>query len=320
MKRIIVFFLVLSLVFSLFTACKYGNESSLEEVSLYFSNSSKDSLVTETWNIEKTVRTNTIELVRRVCDRLFKGPATEGYTAVIPKGVKLRGVSLDKDEIGMVNIDLSKEYYTERSKDAPITEELLARYSIVSTLCQFEEIKKVKIYVDGKDMVATSGKDEIVPPMGEGSVMINSPSSVETKTEKFVTLYFTDKNGVNLYMETRKATMTDNSLEKTVINELIKGPGEDNLVRTFGENVQLISVETTEDVCFVNFSGNFLPKAADDLSAVKVAVYSVVNSLTRLPGIEKVQILIDGKKPEDDMFQLFAAPLERDESLIIIIN
>lgn len=317
MKRIIYLFLLLAVIVSMFSSCSTKVPSDMLELDLYFANATKDSLVTENAYINKQKRENTTEFIKEIMSGLFRGPVTEGYTSVIPEGVKLRGVSLDKNEAGTVNIDLSEEYYTGRDSDALPSEELLARYSIISTLCQFEEIKKVKIFVDGKTMTETSGEGEALSAMGSGSVMINSPSSVETKTEKFVTLYFTDKNGKNLYPEIRKATMTDNSLEKTVVNELVRGPVSNSLERTFSDTAQLISVETTENVCFVNFSEGFLSKIEQDATGEKIAVYSVVNSLTRLPEIEKVQILIDGKKPEYDVYQLFSVPLERDESIII---
>ena len=286
------------------------------KVDLYFSNKTKDMLVTESAYIDKDTQKNTVEFVKEIVNLLIKGPSVEGAVPVIPAETTLRGVSL-ADEAGTINIDLSKEYYEKRTKDAPASEELLARYSIVYTLCQFDEIKKVKIYVDGKDMMASTGKDQVLSAFGAEGIMINSPSSTETKTEKFVTLYFTDKKGVKLYPETHKATMTDNSLEKTVVNELIRGPVSDKYQRAFSETTQLISVETKEEVCFVNFSGGFLSGMDGDLTTERTAVYSVVNSLTNLPEIKKVQILIDGKKPEGDIYQLFSTPLERDESMIV---
>jgi spore germination protein GerM len=110
--------------------------------------------------------------------------------------------------------------------------------------------------------------------------------------------------------------MTDNSLEKTVVSELIRGPVSNEYQRTIPSGAQLISVETTEGVCFVNFSGGFSFKSEEEKFVEKAAVYSVVNSLTRLPNIEKVQILIDGKKPENDTLQLYSTPLERNEEMI----
>lgn len=317
MKKTVSILITLCMLVSVLAGCSSDTPAGKVRFDLYFSNSAFDKLVTETAFIDVSKRDNTVEFVKEVMAYLLKGPSLEDNKRVIPEGVYLRGVSLSTDEEGTVNIDLSKEYYTAIKKDALPSEELLARYSIVCTLCQFEEIKKVKIYVDGKDMVASSGNGEILSSIGLGNVMINSPSSIETKTEKFVTLYFTDKNGANLYPETHKATMTDNSLEKTVVNELIRGPVSNGLMRTFSESTQLVSVETTEGVCFVNFSADFMSGNGDDRTRERTAVYSVVNSLTRLPDIQKVQILIDGKKPENDINQLFSAPLERNESMIV---
>ncbi len=317
MKKIIALILIISLAFC--TSCSPKVPENTIKTQLYFSNSASDNLVTEVAYVPAGNRENTVEFVRVIMSKLLDGPLVEGNKRVIPEGVYLRGVSLEPGQDGVVNIDLSKEYYQNIQEDALASEELLARYSIVCTLCQFDEIKKIKFYVDGKDMMASSGDGEVLSAMGLGSVMVNSPSSVETQTEKFVTLYFTDKIGIKLYPETHKATMTDNSLEKTVVNELIRGPVSNEFERTFPESTQLISAETTEGVCFVNFSGDFVAKI-DDARREKTAVYSVVNSLTRLPGIEKVQILVDGKKPENDTQQLFSMPLERDESMIVNIK
>ncbi|MBO7289550.1 MAG: GerMN domain-containing protein [Clostridia bacterium] len=317
MKKLISIILVFIITSCSFCSCTEKNKGSQINVKLYFSNSAKDSLVTEDASVDAFLRKDTVGFVRKIMKLLLAGPKTEGYKSVIPEGVRLKGVSLEKEEDGTVNIDLSKEYISSRKKDSPKSEELLARYSIICTLSQFEEIKKVKIYIDGKDMLALSGDNEILSALGSNNIMIDSPSSVDTKTEKFVTLYFTDKNGVNLYPETHKATMADNSLEKTVVNELIRGPVSSSYVRTLPDGVQLISAETTGGICFVNFSAEFMPKEDDDGPSQRTIVYSVVNSLTRLPDIEKVQILIDGKKPEKDEYQLFSIPLERDESMIV---
>ena len=160
------------------------------------------------------------------------------------------------------------------------------------------------------------GNGDIILPMGSEKIMTDSPSGEGSRTEKFVTLYFTDKKSKQLYPETRKVVMTDNSIEKTVITELIKGPVSDDYYATVPRDAELISIETAEEVCFVNFSGEFISGFERGSSKEKTAVFSVVNSLTRIAGIEKVQILIDGKKPEEDVNQLFSTPLERNESIM----
>ena len=145
MKKIISLILISAVLVSLLCGCGEKGKGSLVNVKLYFSNSEKDSLVTEETSVDAFLRKDTVGFARKIMKLLLKGPKTEGYKAVIPQDVKLRGISLEKGEDGIINIDLSKEYLKSRGKDFSQSEELLARYSIICTLCQFEEIKKVKI-------------------------------------------------------------------------------------------------------------------------------------------------------------------------------
>ena len=100
MKKIISIILLLSIIFSIFTACSSDNKKDNVEFKLYFSNSAKDSLVTENAELSVSDRKNTVSFVRKIMTMLLKGPSTEGYTSVIPEGVHLRGISLEKGEDG----------------------------------------------------------------------------------------------------------------------------------------------------------------------------------------------------------------------------
>lgn len=309
---------ILLVLMSVFLLCGCSGEAPYDQrtVLLYFTNSSHDGLVYETSNISKAEYMNVEGLVGLVLDELFAGPSGTECFSVIPKGMSVRGVSISSSENGTVNVDLSGDFYNSLKKSRYASDELLARYSIICTLCQFDEIKKVKLYINREDLRNNYGEGDIVAPMGSESVLMNSPSSVETQTEKFVTLYFTDKDRKKLYPETRKATMTDNSIEKTIVNELIRGPVSDDLERTIDPDTELVSVETAEGICFVNFASGFMSNIQSGSDEEKTALYSIVNSLTRLDSIEKVQVLIDGKKPENDAHQLFSNPIERNVYII----
>ncbi|MBR5504744.1 MAG: GerMN domain-containing protein [Clostridia bacterium] len=297
-------------------SCSAETPQSKRAIELYFTNSSHDSLTSETAYIDEASFSGTKKLIDAVMTKLFDGPSNPEHKPIIPEGVTLRGFSQSKTDYGTINIDLGGDFYQNESDTRLASDELLARYSIICTLCQFENIRKVKFYVNGEDLRSNGGEGDIVQPMGSDNIFMNSPSGVETQTEKFVTLYFTDKQGEKLYPETRKATMADSSLEKTIINELIKGPLSEELEPTLPRTVELASLETTEEVCFVNLTSASLSKLDSDGVRMKTAVYSIVNSLTRIAGIEKVQILIDGKKPETDKYQLFSSPLERNQNII----
>ncbi len=304
---------IISLIFCGCTANAPAGQSAVE---LYFVNSSRDALVTETVYIPESDFSTTKTLVYAVMEKLLSGPSSVEHSRIIPENVTLKGFSQSKTDFGTINIDLSGDFYEKKSGDTLFSDEILARYSIICTLCQFENIRKVKFYVEGEEMKTLSGKGDVVQPMGSDSILTDSPSSVEIQTEKFITLYFTDKTGKKLLPETRRTTMIDNSLEKTIITELIKGPVSEGLEPTLPESTKLLSVETTEEICFVNLSSSSMPKLKKGSMEERIAVYSIVNSITRIAGIEKVQILIDGKKSENDIGHLFSSPLEHNKTII----
>jgi spore germination protein GerM len=129
-------------------------------------------------------------------------------------------------------------------------------------------------------------------------------------------LYFADAMGEKLVAERRKAPLVDNRLEKTVVLELVKGPKNSDLFATIPKDTRVLSVETKEGICFVNLSEEFVTKFSGGSSAATLAIYSIVNSLTELPDIDRVQFLIDGVKVETFGDYIFSEPFGRDKHVL----
>ena len=55
-------------------------------------------------------------------------------------------------------------------------------------------------------------------------------------------------------------------------------------------------MEIYEDICFVNLKSDFTEKNSGNAAKEKLAVYSIVDSLTELKNIKRVQFLMDGKR------------------------
>ena len=106
-------------------------------------------------------------------------------------------------------------------------------------------------------------------------------------------------------------------MEKLVMSELIDGPKKENNVQTIPTGTKVISVETKDGVCFVNLSKEFIDKHPGGTTAESITIYSVVNSLTELGNVSKVQFLIDGEKREVFKHLVFNEPFERDVSLVL---
>lgn len=286
----------------IFAGCGGNGESAGTVYTLYFANAEKNKLVEE----ERTLQINQKEdEPRQVMEALLDGP-TGTAVAVIPAGTELLGLEVAD---GVASVDLSGTYYQNET-----AAELLARYSIVNTLCGLDGIDQVKLFVDGIEMMNSSNNP--VGPLGSDDIVLSPQQSDATEQSQYVTLYFSDTQAEKLVAETRLVTVVENNLQKTIVQELIKGPSSSNAIKTVPAETKVLSVETQEGICFVNLSSDFVSKAPGGSTAEQMAVFSIVNSLTELDDVEQVQFLVEGKKLEVYTHMAFDQPFFRNESMM----
>ncbi len=154
--------------------------------------------------------------------------------------------------------------------------EVLSRASIVKTLCQIKDIEDIEFYVAGQPLKKSN--DKVVGAMKDTEFI--DDSSAENVV---VNLYFPNENGKKMV----------SSIEKLILNQLIKGPIESKMKKAIPAGTELLNVRTKDGICFVDFNEKFL----DKVEGVKpeVVIYSVVNSLVQLTTINKVQFTINGQ-------------------------
>lgn len=123
-----------------------------------------------------------------------------------------------------------------------------------------------------------------------------NPNPAETKTT--VTLYFSDDQAMYLVPERREVVRKGEPVEEIVIRELIKGPAKPELRQTVPPETRLLSLSIASGVAYVNFSGEVQNRRYGGSAGEGLLLYAVVNSLAELPGINKVQFLVEGNKLE----------------------
>lgn len=119
----------------------------MQTIILYFTKPNSDKLYAEPRDIQ--VNEN-IPLEKYIMDELIKGPKTEGLISPLPVGTKLNDI---KTQESVSQVDLSYD----KVMASPIGEQLLV-YSIVNSLTEVPQIKKVSFLKDGKkqtDIVGT---------------------------------------------------------------------------------------------------------------------------------------------------------------------
>lgn len=303
MKRIIGVSLIAIMLSLAVSGCSLRASSGGEMYNLYFANQDKNNLIVETCSVDERGLERT---AKAVLEKLIAGPSNDNAKGVISTGTKLLDFDI-KEGIALVNF--SKEYFP---ADDSKTEELLARYSVVNTLCDIEGIDKVKIFIEGKELVNSSGVP--VGALGKEDIMLNSLGNDANTTP--ITLYFPDKGLAFLEEVERKVTLVDNSVEKTIVLELVKGPDSDKLVSTIPADTKVLSVETKDGICFVNLSSEFITKHSHGTTAEAFTIYSIVNSLTEIAGVDSVQFLVEGKKADVIRHMLLDSPYSRSEEYI----
>ena len=304
MKKILSAVVCLLLILCSVIGCTRNAVTNGVAYNLYFSNLDKNDLVVEQRFIDEIGIDNIAEAV---IEELLNGPEDKSHCAVIPQKAKL--ISLEIAQ-GIASVNFSKGYFAEG--DDADTVELLARYSVINTLCDIDGIDKVKIFIDGVELTNASGVP--VGALGKEDILLTTSPNAKEET---IVLYFPDEKAVNLVAQSRKVPLIDNSIEKTIIHELIKGPEGKGSVTTIPAETKVISVETKDGMCFVNLSSDFVNKHVDGSSAESFTIYSIVNSLTELDNVSSVQFLIEGQKMDTLKHMVIDEPYTRDESYIL---
>jgi len=192
-----------------------------------------------------------------------------------------------------VTLNLSKEY-----EMMDFTKEVLVRAAIVKTLTQIEGIELVRIQVEGRDLADADGKP--VGVMSADTFIDNTGEDMKKYEEVTLTLYFANETGDKLIKVNRTMRYNTNiSLEKLVVEQLVYGPvgnkGKDDVqvYPTLNQGIKIISVNIKDGICYVNLNNTFL--ALNSNVTADTIIYSLVNSLTELPGVLKVQLAVDGE-------------------------
>ncbi|MBO4514609.1 MAG: GerMN domain-containing protein, partial [Lachnospiraceae bacterium] len=114
-----------------------------------------------------------------------------------------------------------------------------------------------------------------------------------------VKLYFANEEGDRLIAAYReKFYSTNTPLERFVVDEILSGPSGKiaGLYATVSPDTKILSVMSKDGIVYVNFDSNFLNVVGN--VTTEVAIYSIVNSLTELPNVHHVQILVNGEIPD----------------------
>lgn len=206
------------------------------------------------------------------------------YRKPIPGDVEVTSYSLD-------GVLLTLHFDADYSKMNAV-EEVLCRAAVVRTMTQIEGVDCVAFYIG--DAPLTDAKGNLVGSMNQESFIENPGEQINSIENTSLTLYFSNENGDGLVKEVREEVYYSSniSVEKLIMEQLLEGPVTPGAKSAIPVGTKLVTVSVVDGVCYVSLDEAF--KNQDYKVNEAIVMYSIVDSLTEVPTINKVQISVNG--------------------------
>ena len=309
-KKYMALLLVVSMCAAIFTGCSKKNQETGPYI--YYLTAANDGIGKEKCEFKTD---NVTGRVDELMEGLSTDPQSVDLKRTIPSSVKLLDYEVDDSTLVL--------YFNREYSDIGGYKEVLIRAAIVKTLLQIDGIDGISFYVAGSPLVDVNGS--LVGIMTADTFIEDVSEDTKELAKATMVLYFASADGQALVKRDVDVYYNTNvSMERLVVEHLLQGPKSNNvsgnIIGTMPNDTKLKSISVNDGVCYVRFDSGFLN--GNSAVSSKVMLYSIVDSLTELYSINKVQISIEtGNTTLDSQVQALGFELntsyERDVSLVI---
>lgn len=252
-----------------------------EELVLYFPDEEMRYLRRETFMVDSLTEE---EKPGYIISRLLEG--TGEVHSCIPQGTRLLDIQVEN---GVCTVDLSSEFAENMPK--PFRVARLAVYSIVNSLTELEGISMVDIHVAHSsveqlgylDLSKGLRKDEMLLTFGNGYDGSIYPYDMDSELLVEIPVWIREDG--------------EQSLEEQVLRALLEYEGDHFACHSIPKGTSVLSVRMAENTCVVDLTAEFTELTQNPKSQ-RLAVYSIVATLSALPHVDAVEILVEGNRPQ----------------------
>ena len=282
-NKLIALVMTALLITSLFTACGRRKADNGNVYKVFYPDKDYASIVSEE---RRVVSENSAVMLDSLMEILKETPADGKGNAPITSDIIPLSYSYENQK---AVINFPKAY-----KELDRTREILIRASVVETLTQLDEVRMVSFLVEGRELRDNDG--DLIGDMTADSFINNTGVELNSYARTNVTLYFTDIDGKSLKRYDEDVVYNTNmAMEKLAVETLISGPfnvNEQNAFPTLSPDTKLLSVTVKDRIAYANFDSSVREEPYNVTE--ETALYSIVDTLTALPGIDQVQISVEG--------------------------
>lgn len=280
-KRIISVILVLISVLLMAAGCQKEEDPADAEYTVFYINQEGTGLVEAAYHGEmdepnKAVE-EMLECLKKTSKEIEEQPA-------IPAKAEIQSYTLDDEKLCL--------YFNDKYLTMDTVQEVLCRAALVRSLTQINGVDLVAFYVEDKPLTNKEGAE--YGYMQAEDFVANTGSSINSYQVADMTLYFANGSGDKLVEEKVSVRFnTNQSLERVIVEQLMKGPSSDKHQATISKKTKLLGVSIKEGICYLNFDEGLKETPPGVLP--KTVIYSIVNSVAEIGNVGSVQIAINGE-------------------------
>lgn len=286
---------VLLVLFIMLSACgkEEPNDKALprlreNQIYLYYVNPDQTDIVPVTYTLNQ--KNSLKQTVSEIVNLLSDNNGSEEYLSAIPEAFTYVGSGLETNHN---KLDLTFNIVYDKVDAETL---LFFKCCVVKTLLQIDGVESVALSL--RDVTDSDEETAIKTETFDQSSFTLSfgEQNGYTQTGTLV-LYFANESGDYLKEYHKTIEISNNtSLPRLVVESLIAGPEEKGYTPTLSKKTTIKNISLKDGICYVDLSDEFYE--TDNPLKNNIIVYSIVNSLTDLPTVTKVQFLRNGEKQE----------------------
>lgn len=276
--RLISLLSLITLMVSVFTGCDADVKLTTGEegINIYYINENRTGLVSKKYVLTGKDRD---ERIKEVIEELKKTEVN--YISAVGSADITETIISNRN----LNVVLTSDY------DEMTTEEkIFLRTAVVLSLTEINGVDSVEFYVGTEPVKYDDGTN--IGSLGASDFVDINNNDINNYITQVFTLYFSNQDG-NMLRKVKVECICSNnvSIERYVVEQLIEGTTDDKCKNTLAADTRINNITTKDGVCYVDFSEAMISEQTID---EEVSIYSIVNSLSELAHITKVQISVNG--------------------------
>ncbi len=278
-----------------------------DTTTVYFYNDQTNQLEGERVTITLQENAQSVDRMNGIIEALYNGPQSKGQVNKY-LDFQIQTATLKENR---AYIHFEKTYL-----DLDVQSQMAYRAAIVWSLTELDYIEEVEFFIEDEPIRTSSGAR--VGGIGRQDIVINVLIPTPQTSTQIISLYFVKEGSDKIHKEQREIHVNNSiPLERYIIEELIKGPVNQDLLPVLPADTKLNDIRTQEGICQVDLSYTFNTAQGGLPVQEAQVIYAIVDALTERTTIQKVLFLKDGKKQiEFETGDTTTGIFERNEEII----